>query len=27
LMVPVEVFIKLAYEFGLCEGKLSGVMN
>ncbi len=25
--VAVEVFIKLAYEFGLCEGKLSGVMN
>ncbi len=27
LMVAVEVFIKLAYEFGLCEGRLSGVMN
>ncbi len=21
------VFIRLAYEFGLCEGRLSGVMN
>jgi hypothetical protein len=27
LMVPVEVFIKLAYGFGLCEGMLSDVMN
>ena len=27
LMVLVEVFIKLAYEFGLCEGRLSSVMN
>ncbi len=27
LMVPVEVFIKSAYEFGLCGGKLSCVMN
>ncbi len=27
LMVAVEVFIKLAYEFGLCEGRLSCVMN
>ncbi len=27
LMVAVEVFIKLAYEFGLCEGKLSDVRN
>ncbi len=26
-MVPVVVFIRLAYEFGLCEGKLSGVIN
>jgi hypothetical protein len=26
-MVAVEVFVKLAYEFGLREGKLSGVMT
>ncbi len=25
LMVPVDVFIKLAYDFGSCEGKLLGV--
>ncbi len=27
LMFAVDAFIKLAYEFVLCEGKLSGVMN
>ena len=27
VMFAVEAFIKLAYEFGLCEGQLSGVMN
>ena len=27
LMFAVEAFIKLAYEFGLCEGTLSGGMN
>ena len=26
VMFAVEAFIKLAYAFGLCEGKLSGVM-
>ncbi len=27
LMFAGEAFIQLAYEFGLCEGKLSDVMN